>query len=148
MDKHITFDLKEGKSDSMKGVKMLCISCKNMNREKATKFSIEALDKYHQYMKKYKNIAVVVNSTGFDDEGKMGFNMEVMLDRLKKLSDMDALAKKRIICTAVVTNNSFIRNTLNLMMSQFPPIRPVKLVANNEEAKEYIKQQVKNYSKA
>ena len=135
MENYVKFSYIKSKQS---GKETLIISCNDLTPARARLYADEALEKYKQYLLKHNNFRVIINSTGMVGLTSEQVDYGNLMDKVQKLCKLDELAKKKVKCTAIILNNSLIKDCINFATNVMPFVVPTKLFSNYEEAKAYV----------
>jgi hypothetical protein len=78
----------------------------------------------------------------FDLSNVSSVNTTLMLQMIKYISEKEVVAKKKMICTAILINSVLIKNVLDAFFSLKSPISPNLTCQIKDEAIEFIRDNI------
>lgn len=136
MDDIVVMKLKNHKEYNKK-ILFVLVTCKELKLDK--NIMKKVIDEYKKYLDENKNLSII-----YDTRQLSYLNPRTAWEGASMICNLNDIARQNVIASCVIMENRSIRSLFNTVSRVHPPVVPLKVVENNQQAMEFVIEKMKN----
>lgn len=136
MDDFVVMKLKNHKEYNKK-ILFVMVTCNELALDKSTMQMI--MDDYKNYLNKNKDLSII-----YDTRQLSRMSARTAWEGASMICKFNDIARQNVIASCVIMENKTIKNLFNTVTKVHPPVVPLKVVDNNQQALDFVIEKMKN----